>query len=84
MNLSVQDHLSNCPMDADRVSTNIGQAINAELSVKDDTVRQPRKRFVGRRAATERTSEKANPNSTIEESSAITGIRTHLDICSSR
>ena len=70
-------------MDADRAPTDIGQAINTELLVKDDTVRQPRKRFAGRRAATERASEKANPNSTIEENSAITGIRTHLDMHSS-
>ena len=57
-------------MEEDRAQTDIGQAIDAELVMKDDAVRLPRKRFTGRRA------ERLGQNSTIEESSAITSIQT--------
>ena len=60
-------------MESDRVQTDLGQSINVQLAVNDKVIRQPRKRFIGRRAATERALEKTNTNSTIEDSNAVTG-----------
>ena len=62
-------------MDADRAEADIGESIIPELRVeKDEKPKQPRKRFIGRRAAAEKAEQRNGPNGTIEENGAIQGL----------
>ena len=71
-------------MEEDRAETNLGQAVDVEQSIKE-VPRQPKKRFIGRRAAAERPAERGSTTGTIEESGAIqspsssTNYRTNID-----
>ena len=59
-------------MEEDRAQADIGKSIN----VKKEEVnkpRQPKKRFIGRKAAADRTKERGDLNETIEETGAIQG-----------
>ncbi|KAI4122560.1 MAG: hypothetical protein LQ347_006463 [Umbilicaria vellea] len=59
-------------MEEDRAQTNIAEAINVELEASPvEVTKQPKKRFIGRRAAAERAGKHGDPNSTIEDSGAI-------------
>lgn len=61
-------------MEDGRAQVNLGQAIDAELqAVPEETPKQPKKRFIGRRAAAERAEQKTSANANIEESSAVQG-----------
>ena len=72
----VAHDLELCPanaMEEDRAEANIGQAIDDKLLIKEDVPRHPKKRFIGRRAATERAVEQGVSQGTIEDSGAIQG-----------
>lgn len=59
-------------MEADRSEVDIGVAVDAEYEAqKEEKPRQPRKRFVGRRAAAET---KSDSTGAIEESGALQGL----------
>ena len=61
-------------MEEDRAQVDVGKTVNAEI--KTETVsemRQPKKRFIGRRAAAELAQKKGDTNSAIEDSGAIQG-----------
>ena len=65
-------------METDRAQTDLGEAANAELSAsKSDPVKQPKKRFIGRKAAAEKAEKNGGSNGTIEDSGAIQGLQTH-------
>lgn len=55
-------------MEEDRLQTNLGSEV--EIS-SESVIRQPKKRFIGRRQATENAAK--NNNSNIEENGAIQG-----------
>ena len=62
-------------MEQDRAEADIGQAIKIELDAEQkESLKQPKKRFVGRRAAAERAEQHHGGNSTIEDSGAIQGV----------
>lgn len=61
-------------MEADRAETDLGDSIIPELEAEEDEKpKQPRKRFIGRRAAAEKAEQRNGPNGTIEDSGAIQG-----------
>ena len=58
-------------MEGDRSEADIGVAVDAEYEAeKEEKARQPRKRFVGRRAAAHK---KPDSTGAIEESGAVQG-----------
>ncbi|MCJ1350080.1 MAG: Diphthamide biosynthesis protein 1 [Icmadophila ericetorum] len=57
-------------MEEDRAETNLGQAVDIEAPAKE-VARQPKKRFIGRRAAAEKAADNVGSKNTIEESGAI-------------
>ena len=71
-------------MEEDRAKTDLGQAVDVELRVKESIPRQPKKRFIGRRAAAERALENVDPKGTIEDSGAIQGLLASLKQTQSR
>ncbi|EON67988.1 diphthamide biosynthesis protein 1 [Coniosporium apollinis CBS 100218] len=59
-------------MEEDRAAANLGPAVGDNMSGEAAVAsKQPKKRFVGRRAAAERAASNADPNATIEDSGAI-------------
>ena len=65
-------------MEPDRTQTDLGEAVNAELSAsKSDPLKQPKKRFIGRRAAAEKAEKNGGSNGPIEDSGAIRGLQIH-------
>ena len=65
-------------METDRAQTDLGEAVNAELSAsKSDAPKQPKKRFIGRKAAAEKAEKNGGSNATIEDSGAIQGLQNH-------
>lgn len=65
----------NLAMEEDRAATNLGKAEDTEASAEHEAVpRVPKKRFIGRRAAAEKTGTAGEPHVTAEDSSAIQGI----------
>ena len=61
-------------MEQDRAQTDVGKAVDAELSAENQhKQKQPRKRFIGRKEAAERAEGRADANGTIEDSGAIQG-----------
>ena len=65
-------------MEPDRAQTDLGEAVNAELlASKPDAVKQPKKRFIGRKAAAEKAEKSGGTNGTIEDSGAIQGLQVH-------
>jgi hypothetical protein len=65
-------------MEEDRLATNLGPE-DAEILQTEATSapRQPKRRFVGRRAAEAAATTNA-PNGSIEESTAIQGVKSHI------
>ncbi len=62
-------------MEEDRALVDVGKAVDAELETQKPTeTQQPKKRFIGRRAAAEIAQKKGDSNNTIEDSGAITGL----------
>ena len=65
-------------MEIDRAQTDLGEAVNAELSAsKSDPIKEPKKRFIGRKAAAEKAEKNGGSNGTIEDSGAIQGLQIH-------
>ena len=63
-------------METDRAQTDLGEAVNAELlASKSDAHQQPKKRFIGRKAAAEKAEKNGGSNGTIEDSGAIQGLQ---------
>lgn len=63
-------------MELDRSEANIGAAVDTDLEVeKQEKVRNPRKRFIGQRAAAERAEGKGDSSVAIEDNGAIQGTR---------
>ena len=61
-------------MEIDRAQADLGEAVDAELSAsKPDAPKQPKKRFIGRKAATEQAEKNGGSNGTIGDSGAIQG-----------
>lgn len=61
-------------MEHDREQADLGPSISADLNGDSATIqRQPKKRFIGRRAAAERAAAKGDASVGIEDSSAIQG-----------
>lgn len=57
------------------MQTNLGEAVHAELEPdRQEPPKQPKKRFIGRKAAAERAEENSSSNGTIEGSGAIQGL----------
>lgn len=70
--LAIRD--SERSMEEERTLVDVGKAVDAELDIQQPTeTRQPKKRFIGRRAAAELAQRKGDSGSTIEDSGAITG-----------
>lgn len=62
-------------MEADRAQTDLGEAVNVELEAdSQDSPKQPKKRFIGRKAAAERAKQDGSSRRTIEDSGAIQGL----------
>ena len=62
-------------MEADRAAANIGGIGDIDHDLyKEEKVRQPKKRFIGRKAAAERADRKDDLAGTIEASGAIQGM----------
>ena len=65
-------------MEADRAQADLGEAVDAELSApRSDPLKQPKKRFIGRKAAAEKAEKNGGSNGTIEDSGAIQGLKFH-------
>lgn len=63
-------------MEDDRAATNLGPEV--EEGIQEEPVqvpKQPKRRFVGRKAAETKGEQQADPNANIEDSSAIQGVR---------
>ena len=61
-------------MEDDRAQVDLGIAADLEENqVPENVVKQPKKRFVGKRAATSAAAKASSANSSIEESGAIQG-----------
>lgn len=67
-------------MEEDRIATNLGpdepEALNADVTL---ATKVPKRRFVGRRAA-EKTATSSTPNDSIEESTAVQGVKSPSDV----
>jgi len=62
-------------MEGERAISNLGPDVSTESSqATDDGPRQPRKRFIGRRAAAEKAAARAGQDGSMENSGAVTGI----------
>ena len=69
-------------MEQDRAETDVGRAVDAELSAENQPKqKQPRKRFIGKKEAAERAEGRADMNGTIEDSGAIQGISRASKLC---
>jgi 2-(3-amino-3-carboxypropyl)histidine synthase len=67
-------------MEEDRAQVDLGVAVDIEERLEEATAqRQPKKRFIGRRQATEVAS-KNGPNASVEDSGAIQGISNPVNI----
>ena len=61
-------------MEVDRAQTDLGEAINVEIAAEiQEQSKQPKKRFIGRKAAAERVEQKGDSKRTIEDNGAIQG-----------
>ncbi len=61
-------------MEEDRAQVDIGAAVEAELSADQyEQPRQPKKRFIGRKAAAARAGAQADANGSVADSGAIQG-----------
>ena len=62
-------------MEEDRASTNLGPDITLALEEENKTeVKQPKRRFIGKRAAAEKAVTNGNQNGNIEDTEAIQGV----------
>ena len=68
-------------MEADRETANLGDEQPTELQGETNIPKQPKRRFIGRRAAVERAAASANASSSIEDSGAVQGAAHLSEIC---
>lgn len=62
-------------MEKDRAQADLGEALDAEFEAeKQEKQKQPKKRFIGRKEASERAEKRNDTNGTIEDSGAIQGV----------
>lgn len=62
-------------MEVDRANADVGQSILLELKIEEDEKqKQPRKRFIGRKAAAEKAGQNEGATRTIENSGALQGL----------
>ncbi len=62
-------------MEDDRAQTNLSEAVEAEcVSDVPEKAKQPKKRFVGRKAAAQKTSQDGGSNETMDDGGAIQGL----------
>ena len=61
-------------MEDDRADVNVGEFIDAELGMEEkQPVRQPKRRFIGRKEAAERAERTSGTNAIMEDSGALQG-----------
>lgn len=66
-------------MEEDRAKADLGEAVDAELASDQQNVpKQPRRRFIGRKAAAERAEQKGTLAGAIENNGAIQGMMIQL------
>lgn len=59
-------------MEEDRARADLGEAFDAEINAEShQKLKEPRKRFIGRKEAAERAEKRGTTNGTIEDSGAI-------------
>ena len=59
----------------DRAQADLGEAVDAEIGAENQLkLKEPRKRFIGRKEAAERAEKRGDTNGTIEDSGAIQGL----------
>lgn len=69
-------------MEEDRAQTDLGVTRDLDFGAeKQETQKQPRKRFIGRKEAAERAEKRGDPNGTIEDTGAIQGTNRAIDAC---
>lgn len=62
-------------MENDRARTGLGESVISEIDAeKQEKPKQPKKRFIGRRAAAENAEQRGHSNDTIENSGAVRGL----------
>ena len=67
-------------MESDRTQSNLGQAVDLDAGEqRPEKPKQPKKRFIGRKAAAERLEQNGGSNGTIEDSGAIQGMLRQQD-----
>jgi 2-(3-amino-3-carboxypropyl)histidine synthase len=66
-------------MEEDRAATDIGVAVDAEMAAEEiiTPAKQPKKRFIGRRAAAQRAENEKVGSSSIEDTGTVQGIHKH-------
>ncbi|KAG9383786.1 Diphthamide biosynthesis protein 1 [Pyrenophora tritici-repentis] len=63
-------------MEDDRAATNLGPEAAFDMAEEAELLpKQPKKRFVGRKMAAKASGQQADANASIEDSSAIQGVR---------
>ena len=66
-------------MESDRAQADLGEAANAELTANQaEKAKQPKKRFIGRKAVAQKAEQSHGPNGTIEDTGAIQGIEIYM------
>lgn len=61
-------------MESDRAQVDLGEAVDAELGIEEkQQIRQPKRRFVGRKEAAERAEQSGGSSQTVEDSVAVQG-----------
>lgn len=61
-------------METDRAQVDVGHAVDAEITgEKQEQPKQPRRRFIGRKAAAASAQKKAEANGHIEDGAAVQG-----------
>ena len=61
-------------MESDRADVNVGEAVDAELGMdQKPPMRQPKRRFIGRKEAAERAERTTGTNTTIDDDGALQG-----------
>lgn len=63
-------------MEKDRAETNLGTSVDADFEIRTgEKPKEPKRRFIGRKAGEKARLERKESNGTIEASGAIQGIR---------
>ena len=62
---------SKSSMESDRAETDVGKDVVVGMETEEEKPKQPRKRFIGRKAAAKNAEGRRHPDGVIEESSAV-------------